>query len=102
MLPISIVNSHTKQSVSTIGLIDTGADECAVPAGFTYMLGHNLQAGKLKQIITGNGMTAACSHTARINIFDRNDPKKIVYTILDTEIDFMPNLHTVLLGARSF
>jgi len=102
MLPIQIVNPHTKQSVSTIGLIDTGADECAMPAGFADMLGHNLLVGKLKQIMTGNGVTAAYSHTTRINIFDRDDLKKIVYTIPDTEIDFMPNLQTVLLGARNF
>ncbi len=31
-LVLKIVNPHTNKSIKTFGLIDTGADECAVPS----------------------------------------------------------------------
>jgi predicted aspartyl protease len=49
-------------------LIDTGADECAFPASFAPLLGHNLQAGQSKKISTGNGITMAYGHITRIEI----------------------------------
>jgi len=77
-----------------LGLIDTGADECALPARYAAILGHNLEAGTVKEINTGNGTTIAYSHTVKIEIEG--------FTVQDTLIDFMPNLHTVLLGTKSF
>ena len=50
MLPIEIINPATNQSVYTLGLIDTGADECALPADLAGVLGHTLLAGKIKEI----------------------------------------------------
>ena len=44
-LPVTIHNPHTKLSIKVYGLIDTGADECAIPAEYAPLLGHNLQAG---------------------------------------------------------
>jgi len=35
--------------IKVYGLIDTGADECAFPASFATLLGHNLQAGQVKK-----------------------------------------------------
>jgi hypothetical protein len=58
MLPIRIINPHVVGGVyRTIGLIDTGADECAIPATYASILGHNLLSGLSKQIGTGNGIT---------------------------------------------
>ena len=93
-LPITIRNPHTKQSISLYGLIDTGADECAVPAQFAPTIGHNLQAGQQKEINTGNGITVAYAHTLS---FETQG-----ITIEDVLIDFMPNLNVVLLGVKSF
>ncbi|MDO8603522.1 MAG: retropepsin-like aspartic protease [Candidatus Omnitrophota bacterium] len=93
-LPITIVNPHSNKKMKILGLIDTGADECALPASYAAILGHNLQAGIAKEINTGNGKTIAYSHTVRIEIFD--------ITIKETLIDFMPNLNVPLLGVRSF
>jgi hypothetical protein len=64
-------------------------------------LGHNLQAGKQKIISTGNGETLAYAHTIRFEIFHPSTGE-LLYTIDDTPIDFMPNLHVVLLGVNSF
>lgn len=106
MLPIQIINPDTNQSFFTWGLVDTGADECALPAGLASILGHNLLAGKTKQVGTGNGNTNSYSHTTRINIFQNSqhgvDDKTIVYTINDTPIDFLPNLGCILLGVKNF
>ena len=93
-LPIVITNPHTGSKVKTYGLIDTGADECALPAQFADILGHNLQKGAPKEISTGNGITRAYSHTVSIEAGDfRTD---------DVLIDFMPNLSVPLLGVKSF
>ncbi len=69
ILPIRIVNPHAGSSYRTYGLVDTGADECAIPAGYAPVLGHNLQAGQTKTINTGNGQTIAYAHTTKFEIF---------------------------------
>ncbi len=101
VLQISIINPHTNLFQKTYGIIDTGADDCAVPASFAALLGHNLQEGLMKTIQTGNGETVAYTHTTKFEIF-RPNTNKVAYTILDTPIDFMPNLPVVLLGVNSF
>lgn len=77
-----------------MGLIDTGADECALPARYAAILGHNLEAGYVKEIKTGNGITIAYSHTIKIEMG--------TFTVPDVLIDFMPNLHVPLIGVKSF
>jgi predicted aspartyl protease len=87
-------------SQNAYGLIDTGADECALPASYASLLGHNLQAGVERTIQTGNGSTTAYSHTTSITILNFQGESAI--TIDETLIDFMPNLHVVLLGVKNF
>ena len=99
-LPIRITNTATGLSQNTYGLIDTGADECALPASYASLLNHNLQAGVERTIQTGNGLTTAYSHTTSITILNFQGEPAI--TIDETLIDFMPNLHVVLLGVKSF
>lgn len=93
-LPITIENPENKRQLKVVALIDTGADECALPALFAPPLGHNLQAGHQKEISTGNGITVAYGHTVSIKAFD--------FLAKEVLIDFMPNLHTPLLGVKSF
>lgn len=93
-LPLTIENPHTDQAINVYGLIDTGADECAVPAHYAPLIGHNLQAGAQKSINTGNGVTIAYAHTLS---FETHGVK-----IENVLIDFMPNLSVVLLGVKSF
>ncbi len=75
-------------------MIDTGADECALPASFAPLLGHYLHAGSKRQIKTCNGVTTAYAHTLRIQILH--------FSTHDVLIDFMPNLHVPLMGVKSF
>lgn len=93
-LPVTIINPDTQKKVKVYALIDTGADECALPASFAPLLGHNLQAGHLKKISTGNGITTAYSHTTRILIEE--------FSTQDVLVDFMPKLNIPLLGVKSF
>jgi len=93
-LPVTIANPETHKEIRVYALIDTGADECAIPASFAPLLGHNLQAGQLKRISTGNGITIAYSHTTRIIVEE--------FSTQDVLVDFMPNLNIPLLGVRSF
>jgi len=93
-LPVVIKNPHTNKELEVYGLIDTGADECALPAQYALLLEHNLQAGYPKEVNTGNGKTLAYSHTICLTIGD--------FIIKDVLIDFMPNLYVPLLGVKSF
>lgn len=93
-LPIIIKNPHTGKEQPVYRLIDTGADECAVPAGYAPLLGHDLLKGRQKTINTRNGETIAYTHTLSFK-FDNIEINNVL-------IDFLPNLKTVLLGVESF
>ena len=93
-LPVRLINPHAKKDLHILGLIDTGADECALPARFAILLGHNLESGIVREIGTGNGKTTAYSHTMQIEINNIRMPEVL--------IDFLPNLHVPLLGVKSF
>lgn len=93
-LLVNFINPHTNNSQWTWALVDTGADDCALPASFAPLLGHNLQAGVTSQSGTGNGITTVYNHTTRIEIPG--------FSTKDTLIAFMPNLQVPLLGVKSF
>jgi len=99
-LPVKIINPTTGQSIRGFGLIDTGADNCAVPAVFADPLGHILPRGISRQIGTGNGFTTAYVHTTTIEIYNLNN--QLVHQITNAPVDFMPNLNTILLGVSQF
>lgn len=69
ILAVKIINPSTEKNYKTFGIIDTGADECAIPAACASLLGHNLQAGETKIINTGNGKTVAYAHTTKFEIY---------------------------------
>jgi hypothetical protein len=109
MLPISIVNPETGDSVFAWGLIDTGADSCAIPAKYAGILGHKLKTGKRIKIGTGNGTTSAFAHTTEINVFDFdsngnvNQTGRVLFPVPKTQIHYMPKLNTIATGGnRSF
>ncbi len=102
-LPIRIINPHTNKSVKTIGIIDTGATECAIPADLAVFLGHDLTKGERKNVGTGNGLTIAYRHTSTIEIFHPQKLEKlIIYKMENVLVDCMPNLPIVLLGVKGF
>lgn len=93
-LPLIVINPYVNKRIKTYGIIDTGADECAFPAQYAPLLGHNLQKGYPKSVNTGNGETIAYSHTVSIQIYD--------FVIKNVLVDFLPNLNIPLLGVKSF
>lgn len=100
-LPVRIINSKTRKGLLTLGLIDTGADECSIPGDLAKVLEYDLATGKKKEIFTGGGKIVALSHLTRFEIL-HPESGKVVYTTPDTPIDFLPDLHVVLLGVNSF
>jgi len=101
-LPVRIINPDTGLFLALWGMIDTGADECSIPADLAQILGHNLSAGVAKQINTAGGVSTAYAHTTCIEVLSINDHSQVVYSIPDTPIDFCPGLQVVLLGVRNF
>lgn len=93
-LPLTIANPTNNKSYNTYGIIDTGADECAFPAYIAEMIGINLTKGRSKVIATGNGHTTAYSHKVTLDIQG--------FHVSNVLIDFLPNLHILLLGVKSF
>jgi predicted aspartyl protease len=93
-LPVVISNPISGKFINTYALIDTGADESALPALYASALGHNLTAGIEKRVNTGNGFTLAYSHTSNIEM--------IGFSTGSVVIDYLPNLPTPLLGFKSF
>jgi len=93
-LPAKISNPDANKSINVYALIDTGADECALPASFASILGHRLEAGKEKKISTGNGITIAFGHSSVIEIPG--------FSTGPVNIDYMPQLSTPLLDIRAF
>ncbi len=102
MLPICIHNTVTGKLFRTWGLIDTGADDCAIPAGLAVPLGHTLDKGTPSTIGTAGGMATVYAHATRIDILSINDRVTVVHSILNTPVDFCPGLQTVLLGVDKF
>ncbi len=94
ILPVRIINPHSRKSYKTYGIIDTGADDCAIPAAYAVLLDHRLDAGSKKTVLTGNDSTLAYAHTKRFEIF-HPETAELLYTTEDTPIDFMPNLRRV-------
>jgi len=105
MLPVRITNPATGLYLDAWALIDTGADDCALPAAAAARLGHRLTAGRRKRIGTGNGTTWAYTHTTCIEIHSLPSASRrstLAFTIPATPIDFLPRLDCILLGVNSF
>ena len=95
-LPIMVVNPDSGNWLNAYALIDTGADDCALPAHLAPMLGYSLRTGKSRKISTGGGIAIARSHKVRIEIPEYR------FASGDFLIDFMPGLAVPLLGVANF
>ncbi len=99
ILPVKIINPYTKKSIVSLGLIDTGSEECAVPAYLAKALGHNYKKGTAKDFISASGTGTAYSHTTKIEIIIPGKKKVIIPA---TTIDFIEGLPNILLGESGF
>ena len=93
-LRVEYVNPHNDESVKVYALIDTGADDCVLPARFADILGHDLKKGKPYSVASASGFSRGYLHTTRITIPG--------FATEECLIGFLPGLNTPLLGVRSF
>lgn len=98
---VNYINPHSSLSLPAWALIDTGADNCVLPAEFAELLGHDLQAGDPTSIISANGSGIAYKHTMIIEIPDQNTGKAL-FSTQETMITFLDDLKQPLLGTDSF
>ena len=77
-----------------MALIDTGADECALPTSLAARLGYTLEQGSARQVATAGGDTTAYRHAVRISVDG--------LLSRDSSVDFIPGLGMPLLGVNSF
>ena len=99
-LPVTIINPHRGKRLSTYGIIDTGADECAIPFRAARILGHNLKAGVKSEVTTGGGKVIAWGHTTII-VVHHPESGDAIFTTQEVPIDYM-RVPSVLLGVKSF
>lgn len=101
-LSLAISNPNNKsKSHFTNGIIDTGADECAVPAYMATLLGFVLEEGKPKKVVGLGGEQTGYTHETTIDIYHPISGDYL-YTVRNALIDFMPYLNMVLIGVNSF
>ncbi len=107
MLWVRVTNPHTHiQNPPVLAIVDTGADECALPAEIAFRLGHTLDAVPRKEVMTAGGKTWAYSHTSTIEVLDRlpdgRPANNVLYTIPNKTIDFTVGLKSFILGTKHF
>ena len=100
-LNLKLFNPHTKKDWKTFGFIDTGADECTMPASIAQELGHNLKRGDKIPFDSCAGEGFAYRHTTDIHIY-HPITKKIVHTIRGGYVDYAEDLKFALIGRNNF
>ena len=99
-LRVRIYNPETGESIHTYGLVDTGADYCAIPDFWAPSLGHDLKKGVPECTTGAGGECQGYTHNTKIEIL--NNDYKVGITIEDGQIHFLKNLPCVLLGVKGF
>jgi predicted aspartyl protease len=95
---VEIHHPPTGKMLKTWGLIDTGADECVLPASFAEILGIELDKGMAMATGTAGGVANRYMH--RVSL--RTDGKLQGIRFPDAEIGFMDGLNAALLGVKTF
>jgi hypothetical protein len=106
---VRIRNPHSNSNLSAVSLacVDTGADQCMIPAPVAVRLGHNLTAVKPISVNTASGKANTYPHTCRIEILGvlpdgRPNLTQVLHTIPDAPVHCSENLPIVLLGRKGF
>jgi len=93
-LKVRYINPRASMNTLAWALIDTGADNCVLPASYAEILGHNLEAGE-KTIIGGvSGENVAYKHTMKIEIPGFSTEEVLIL--------FVEGLPQPLLGVKNF
>lgn len=79
-LPVRITNPHSGKALTTIALVDTGADACVFPADLAAMLEHNFQAAGVysTDVVGVSGPGTVYKHTFNFEILMPNQQDVLV------------------------
>jgi hypothetical protein len=102
-LPLLIRNPTSGQTLTTLGLVDTGADSTLFPAILANRLGHKLKGTGVKTTVTAGIEQTSLTvykHTFEVNLLspDMHNP---VWTAT-MEIDCVESNPPLLLGVEDF
>ena len=102
-LPLLIRNPVTGRTLTTLGLVDTGADSTLFPAILAHRLGHKLKGTGVKTTVTaGIEQTSVIvyKHTFEMNLLSP-DMRHAVWTAT-MEVDCVESNPPLLLGVEDF
>lgn len=102
-LPILIRNPVTGQTLTTLGLVDTGADSTLFPAILAHRLGHKLKGTGVKTTLTAGiepTIVTVYKHTFEMNLLSP-DMCRTVWTAT-MEVDCVESHPPILLGVEDF
>jgi len=94
LIPITFVDGP--KQITTMAIIDTGADECCFPGEVATYLGHNLTKGNARPFNGVGGMVIAHLHQTNVVISGHKLQMNIYYS------DSWNNTGICLLGQNSF
>jgi hypothetical protein len=103
-LPLRITNPHSKLSLVTWGLVDTGADLTLLPGELAVRLGHRLKGDGVKTSVTGGieqTEVIAYAHTFEIELLSA-DLKRILWRTGRREFDCVASNPPLLVGVEDF
>ena len=102
-LPLLIRNPATGRNLTTLGLVDTGADSTLFPAILAHRLGHKLKGTGVKTTVTaGIEQTSVTvyKHTFEMNLL-LPDMRRAIWTAT-MEVDCVESNPPILLGVKDF
>lgn len=103
-IPIRVVNFDTGEKVSTLAMIDTGADACTFPSMITLTIGHKLDDVSLREkgTVGVSGVEIdTYVHGYKIEVLD-NTRKTVVRELAITGNTIITNTLVPILGTHMF
>jgi hypothetical protein len=95
---VSIACPKTGNALKAVAIVDTGADECAFPIGFSEILGFDLNDCEVVSTATAAG--PANTYPVDVNMKAFADGHEIIFPT--DHVKFISGLHVPILGVRTF
>lgn len=99
-IPIKISNTQNGFAIAQWALIDTGADNCCIPAKYADILGFDLKKGIIEHFHAVGGDGIGYKHLTTFEIYDIKT-NKIIHFLKNIYACYVENLHVVLFGVNT-